>query len=147
MLRNRLTLGLVTAGAALALSTAAVAAGGPTITALTAKQSGAKVTVTIKTKNFKVDAKHVGESPKAGRGHAHFSMDDGRYDYAKYSGANGKLAAQIGVQGKYSPSVNNKVVYTGLPKGKHSVTVFLVRNSHANYKNSGAKKTITFTVK
>lgn len=146
MLRTRLTLGLAAAGA-LAVSTTAVAAGGPAITSLNAKQSGAKVTVTIKTKNFTIDAKDVGKGPKAGKGHEHFSMDHGKYDFARYSGANGKLAEKLGVQGKYSPSVNNKVVYSGLPKGRHTVTVFLVKNSHANYKNSGAKKTVTFTVK
>jgi hypothetical protein len=73
-------------------------------------------------------------------------MDGGKYDYPKYSGANGSLAKQLGVQGMYSPSVNNKVVYRHLPKGKHTLTVFLVRNNHANYPNSGAKKTIRFTV-
>jgi len=147
MLSTRLTLGLATAGAGLALSTTAVAAGGPTITSLTSKQSANKVTVTIKTKNFAIDAKDVGKTPKAGKGHEHFAMDNGKFDQPKYSGANGKLAKQLGVNGKYSPSVNNKVTYTGLPKGKHTMTVFLVKNSHANYMNSGAKKTISITVK
>jgi hypothetical protein len=147
MLRSRLTMGLAAAGAALALSTTAIAASGPTISSLTAKQSANKVTVTIKTKNFTIDAKDVGKAPKAGKGHEHFAMDKGKYDHPKYSGANGTLAKQLGVDGKYSPSVNNKVTYTGLPKGKHTVTVFLVKNSHANYANSGAKKTLTFTVK
>jgi len=74
-------------------------------------------------------------------------MDNGKYDQPKYSGANGTLAKQLGVAGLYSPSVTNVVTYTGLPKGKHKVTVFLVRNDHANYPNAGAKKTITFTVR
>jgi hypothetical protein len=147
MLRSRLTVALATAGTALALSTTAIAAGGPTITSLTAKQSGNKVTVTIRTKNFTIDTKDVGKTPKAGKGHEHFAMDKGKYDQPKYSGANGTLAKQLGVNGKYSPSVNNKVTYTGLPKGKHHVTVFLVRNNHANYPNSGAKKTLTITVR
>jgi hypothetical protein len=147
MLRNRLTMGVAVLGAAVAVSSTAVAASGPTITSLKAKQSGKKVTVTITTKRFKIDTKDVGKSPKAGKGHEHFSMDGGRYDYPKYSGANGKLAKQLGVQGKYSPSVTNAVTYTGLPKGKHKVTVYLVRNNHANYPNAGAKKTITFKVK
>ncbi|MEA2217887.1 MAG: hypothetical protein QOJ35_513 [Solirubrobacteraceae bacterium] len=147
MLRTRLSLGLATAGTALALATTAVAAGGPTITSLTTKQSANKVTVTIKTKNFTIDAKDVGKAPKAGKGHEHFAMDHGKYDHPKYSGANGTLAKTLGVDGMYSPSVTNKVVYTGLPKGRHTITVFLVRNSHANYKNSGAKKTLTFTVR
>jgi hypothetical protein len=147
MHRSRLTVGLAAAGTALALSTTAVAAGGPTISSLTSKQSGNKVTVTIRTKSFTIDTKDVGKAPKAGKGHEHFAMDKGKYDQPKYSGANGTLAKQLGVNGKYSPSVNNKVTYTGLPKGKHTVTVFLVRNNHANYPNSAAKKTISFTVK
>lgn len=148
MLRNRTrAAALASVGAAVVMSATAFAAGGPTITSLKTKQSGNKVTVTIATKSFTIDAKGVGGKPKAGKGHEHFQMDKGKYDYPKYSGANGKLAKQLGVQGTYSPSVNNKVVYTGLPKGKHRVTVFLVKNNHANYANAGAKKTITFTVK
>lgn len=147
MPRTRLKIALAASGAALAMATTAVAATGPSITSLTTKQSGNKVTVTIKTNSFTIDGKNVGKAAKAGRGHEHFAMDKGKFDKAKYSGANGKLAEQLGVDGKYSPSVNNKVTYTGLPKGKHTVTVFLVRNTHANYPNSGAKKTVTFTVK
>ncbi len=147
MIRKHLTTAVAALGIAVAFSATAVAAGGPSITTLKTKQSGNKVTVTIVTKNFKIDGKNVGKTPRAGRGHEHFAMDKGKYDFPKYSGANGKLAQQLGVQGKYSPSVTNAVTYTGLPKGKHTVTVFLVKNSHANYANSGAKKTLSFTVR
>jgi hypothetical protein len=102
--------------ALLALSSPALAAGGPSVTSLPATQSGSKVSVKIKTKGFKIDAQGVGTAPKSGAGHEHFAMDNGKYDYEKYAGANGKIASQFGVQGKYSPSVNNKVVYTGLPR-------------------------------
>jgi hypothetical protein len=139
--------GLAALGSTALLATTAGAAGGPTVSSVKAKQSGSAVTVTVKTKNFTIDAKDVGKTPKAGKGHEHFQMDGGKYDFPKYSGANGTLAVKLGVQGKYSPSVTNKVTYKGLPKGKHKVTVFLVKNNHANYSNSGAKKTITFTVK
>src|SRR6478609_1980564 len=108
---------------------------------------GTTVTATVHLTNFTLDPKAVGKPPVPGKGHLHFSMDGGKFDYPKYSGANGKIAVQLGVQGKYSPSLNNKVTYTGLPKGKHKVTVFLVRNNHANYPNKAAKRTITFTVK
>jgi hypothetical protein len=148
MLRKRLTMsGLAALGATAAVAATASAAAAPTITSLTEKQSGKAVTVTVKTKNFTLDPADVGKTPKAGKGHEHFAMDGGKYDYPKYSGPNGKLAQQLGIQGKYSPSVTNKVTYTGLPKGTHTVTVYLVRNNHANYPNAGAKKTITFTVK
>jgi hypothetical protein len=139
--------GLAALGSTALLATTAGAAAGPTVSSVKAKQSGSAVTVTVKTKNFTIDAKDVGKTPKAGKGHEHFQMDGGKYDFPKYSGANGTLAVKLGVQGKYSPSVTNKVTYKGLPKGKHKVTVFLVKNNHANYSNSGAKKTITFTVK
>jgi hypothetical protein len=145
---RRLTIsGLAALGTTVILASTAAAAGSPTITSLKEKRSGKAVVVTITTKNFKIDAKDVGKKAIAGKGHEHFSMDKGKYDFPKYSGANGKLAVQLGVQGKYSPSVTNKVTYTGLPKGKHTVTVYLVRNNHANYPNAGAKKTITFTIK
>lgn len=145
MSRKRTTLGtLATLGAAASLTAGAAAASHPQVTSLKANKSGGKVTVTAKTKDFRIDAKGVGKKPKAGRGHLHFQMDGGRYDYPKYSGANGKIAKQLGVQGKYSPSVNGKVTYKGLPKGRHKVTVFLVRNDHSNY--PGAKRTIRFRV-
>ena len=148
MLRNRLmTFGVAVLASTGLLAANAAAAGAPAITWLHPSHKGNNVTLAILTKNFKIDAAHVGMAPRAGRGHEHFQMDGGKFDYPKYSGANGKIAVQLGVQGKYSPSLNNKVTYTGLPKGKHKVTVFLVRNNHANYPNSGAKKTVTFTVK
>jgi hypothetical protein len=148
MRRTRLvSTAAVSLGTAALLATTAAAAGAPTITSLKAAQSGNKVTVTIKTKSFTIDTKDVGKKAKAGKGHEHFAMDGGKYDFPKYSGANGTLAVKLGVQGKYSPSVTNKVTYTGLPKGTHKVTVFLVRNNHADYPNAGAKKTMTFTVK
>ena len=132
---------------AVGVAATASAAGAPTIMSLKATQKGNKVTVRIATKNFTIDTKDVGKAHKTGRGHEHFAMDNGKFDFPRYSGANGKLAQQLGVQGKYSPSVNNQVTYTGLPKGKHKVTVYLVRNTHANYPNKGAHRSLTFTVK
>jgi hypothetical protein len=137
--------GVAAAGATVLLAMPAVAAAAPKVVSIKTAQSGNTVTVTVKTKGFTIDAKDVGKKPKAGMGHEHFQMDGGKFDFPKYSGANGKLAVQLGVQGKYSPSVSNTVAYKGLPKGMHTVTVFLVNNDHSNFK--GAKKTITFRVK
>ena len=148
MLKTRLaTAGVAAVGATALLATTAGAAGAPTVTSLKTSQRGNAVTVTVKTKNFTIDTKNVGKSARGGRGHEHFQMDGGKFDFPKYSGANGRLAVQLGVQGKYSPSVNDKVTYRGLPKGKHRVTIFLVRNNHANYPNRSAKKTVRFTVR
>jgi len=125
----------------------ATATGPPTITFLITAQQAGKVTVRVTTKNFTIDARGVGKRARAGRGHEHFVMDHGKYDRPKYSGANGRVARRLGVAGRYSGSVDNTVTYRGLPKGRHSVTVLLVRNTHARYPNAGAQKTLTFTVK
>ena len=146
MSRSRFIAGLA-GTAVLAVGGTAAAASSPAITSLKTAQSGKAVTVKIQTAYFTVDAKDVGKSPKAGKGHEHFSMDGGKYDFAKYSGANGKLAQQLGTQGKYSPSVTNQVTYTGLPKGKHTIVVHLVMNNHSNYSAKSATKKLTFTVK
>ncbi len=146
MSRSRFIAG-VAGAAVLAMGGSAVAASGPTISTLKTTQSGKSVVVKISTAYFTIDAKDVGKSPKAGKGHEHFALDGGKYDFPKYSGANGKLAKQLGVQGMYSPSVNNQVTYTGLPKGKHTIVVHLVKNNHSNYANKGATKKLTFTVR
>ena len=86
----------------------------------------------------------VNHRAKLGQGHLHFSMDEGKYDYVKYSGPNGKLAAKLGVQGKYSPSVTPTIVYRGLPPGKHELEVYVANNDHTN---TGAEDKVEFTVK
>src|SRR6266576_5106537 len=103
-------------------------------TATTVGAPGAKVTfvspkkgstqsqplaVKVKLKNFKFAPSQVGKKAKQGEGHLHFAMDEGKYDFPKYSGANGQLAVKLGVQGKYSPSVTPTITYKGLPPGKH----------------------------
>jgi hypothetical protein len=105
---------------------------------------GKTVTATVKLTNFKLDPKDVGKAPAVGKGHLHFTMDGGKYDFPKYSGANGKLAKKLGVAGKYSPSVTPSITYKGLPKGKHSLKVALANNDHSN---AGATSSVTFTVK
>jgi hypothetical protein len=105
---------------------------------------GSKVTAVVKVVNFKLDPKDVGKAPKPGKGHLHFSMDGGKFDYPKYSGANGQLAKKLGVTGKYSPSVTPTITYTGLPKGKHTLKVALANNDHSD---AGASATVDFTVK
>ena len=99
-------------------------------------------TFTIKTTGFKIDAKDVGKVNKAGQGHLHFQMDGGKYDFPKYSGANGKLAVALKVAGTYSPAVADSITYKHLPKGTHTLKVFLVHNDHSNYPGATAK--ITF---
>src|SRR4051812_24138018 len=52
------------------------------------KKVGQKFTAVVKLSNFELDPKNVGKKPKLGKGHLHFSLDDGKFDYPKYSGAN-----------------------------------------------------------
>ena len=86
------------------------------------------VTIVVEVTNFKLSAAHFGKAPVKGEGHLFFSLDHGKFDHPAYSGANGKLAAEIGVEGKYSPSVTPKIIYKDLPSGPHTVVVYLVSN-------------------
>lgn len=132
---------------ALVLAAVAVAAGTPGVTFISPKAgavTGSKVTFTVKLTNFKLDPNAVGKQKKANTGHLHFAMDGGKFDYPKYSGANGKLAVTLGIAGKYSPSVTPSITYSHLPKGKHTLVVFLANNDHSPV---GSKATIHFTVR
>lgn len=112
----------------------------PSASAAMAPSAKQKVVVTAKLADFAIDAKNVGKVNMDGMGHLHFSLDGGKYDYEKYSGANGALAAKLGIAGKYSPSV----MYTVLPRGKHTAMVFIVNNNHSN---TGSSAKLVFTVK
>jgi hypothetical protein len=112
----------------------------PTASATT----GSTVTFKVKLTNFRIDAKHVGMQKMANRGHLHFAMDGGKYDYPRYSGANGKLAVKLGIAGKYSPSVTPSITYKHLPRGKHRLVVTLAENDHSA---AGARASIRFTVR
>ena len=101
------------------------------------------VTAEVKIDGFTINADHVGKAPVAGEGHVHFQMDGGKYDFPKYSGANGDLAVKLHVDGKYSPSVTPGITYSNLPKGEHTLKVFLVDNLHTDL---GPMAETTFTV-
>ena len=104
---------------------------------------GSRFTATIDVDDFEVDAAGVGKKSVDGRGHLHFSLDGGKYDNSKHSGANGKLAEQLGTDGKYSPSVTPEITYTDIPAGEHTLVVDLANNDHSD---QGAKAATTFTV-
>jgi hypothetical protein len=70
-------------------------------------------------------------------------MDGGKYDTPEYSGANGELAKQLGVDGQYSPSTEPTITYEGLPKGEHTLEVDLVNNDHTE---TGTSATVAFEV-
>ena len=102
------------------------------------------VTAIVNVTGFTLSPSMVGKHAKQGFGHLHFSLNNGKYDYPKYSGPNGLLAVKLGVQGKYSPAVTPTITYKGLPKGKYMLLAYLANNDHTN---TGVQTTTTFTVK
>jgi hypothetical protein len=105
---------------------------------------GSKFTAKVKLQNFELNAKTVGKSPVPGQGHLHFQLDGGRFDVPQHSGPNGKLAKQLGVDGKYSPALETTITYTGVPPGKHTLEVYLANNNHTD---TGVEAETEFTVK
>jgi hypothetical protein len=95
-------------------------------------------------KDFQLAPQAVGQAPRPGQGHLHFKMDEGKFDYPKYSGPNGLLAKKLGVTGHYSPSVTPDITYKNLPKGKHVLEVYLANNNHTNV---GVESKLKFTVR
>ena len=113
------------------------------VTPTDGEEISGEVTAEVELSGFEINADEVGKPPVDGEGHLHFALDDGKYDNSKYSGANGKLAEQLGVDGQYSPSTEPTITYTGLPAGEHTLTVYLANNDHSE---TGVEETITFTV-
>jgi hypothetical protein len=129
-------------------ATAAEKTGAPGAKAefVTPKEGGTSsdtVKVKVKLTGFELAPKEVGKTPKQGQGHLHFSLDGGKFDHPKYSGANGQLAVKLGVDGKYSPSVTPTITYKGIPKGKHEIEVYLANNDHSD---TGVEAKTEFTV-
>jgi hypothetical protein len=113
----------------------------------TAPQDGAAtastVTARVRVTGVRLAPKAMGEAARAGEGHLHFSLDGGRYDRPEYSGANGRLAQRLGVQGRYSPATAPTITYTNLPPGEHTLEVRVANNDHTNTR---AAAEVTFTV-
>ena len=114
----------------------------------TAPEDGATtpgtVTAKVDVSGIKLSPDAVSKAAAKGQGHLHFSMDEGKYDLPKHSGANGELAVKLGVQGKYSPSVMPTITYKDLPPGEHTLEVYVANNDHTN---TGGEAKTTFTVK
>jgi hypothetical protein len=107
-------------------------------------KTGSTVEAKVSLKDFKISPSTVGQAPRPGQGHLHFSMDGGKFDHPKFSGANGELAQKLGVDGKYSPSLTPGITYKHLPPGKHELEVYLANNNHTNV---GVEAKVEFTVK
>jgi hypothetical protein len=102
------------------------------VTPTDGQRVGSTFTAKVDLKDFKIDTKNVGKAPRPGYGHLHFQLDEGKYDYPKYSGENGKIAVQLGVDGKYSPALAPEITYRNVPKGKHTLEIYLAHNNHVD---------------
>jgi hypothetical protein len=119
----------------------------PTVKFVTPKD-GATVNGTVKATvaltNFQIAPQAVGQAPRPGQGHLHFKMDEGKYDFPKYSGKNGLIAKKLKVTGHYSPALAPSITYKNLPPGKHVLEVYLANNNHTNV---GVEAKLTFRLK
>jgi hypothetical protein len=107
----------------------------PTVKFVTPKDGATEsgsVKATVELSNFKIAPQAVGQAPRPGEGHLHFKMDGGKYDFPKYSGANGLIAKKLGVTGHYSPALAPNITYKNLPPGKHELEVYLANNNHTS---------------
>jgi hypothetical protein len=125
-----------------------VGAPGATVRFLTPRPestvTGSTVRVRVRVRGFTLDPRDVGKPARQGFGHLHFSLDGGRYDAPRYSGANGAQAAKLGAQGKYSLSVTPTITYRRVRPGRHTLVVYLANNDHSL---TGVTATVTFTMR
>jgi hypothetical protein len=106
--------------------------------------TGSTVTATVQLAGFRLDPAQVGKRPSQGVGHLHWLLDEGKYDFPRFSGPNGQLAERLGVAGRYSPSTAPTITYHNLPKGKHELEVHLANNDHSD---TGVVGRTEFTVR
>jgi hypothetical protein len=102
------------------------------------------VVIKVEVSGFRLSAAGLDKAPKQGSGHLHFRMDGGRFDRGRYSGANGRLAARLGVAGRFSPAVRPTITYRGLPAGRHTLAVSLANN---DLSETGVRARTVFTVR
>jgi hypothetical protein len=134
-------------GSTSAAHTRTVKAPGAKVRFLTPREAttvGPTVVARVKLTHFKLAPNKVGKAANQGEGHLHFSLDRGKFDFPKYSGANGKTAVKLGVQGKYSPSTAPSITYSNVPSGTHELEVYLANNDHTN---TGVATFVSFVVK
>jgi hypothetical protein len=96
----------------------------------TATAAPGTIDVRVRLHHFVIDPAAVGMSPRPNHGHLHFTLAGGRYDDARYSGPQGRLAAKLGVAGKYSPSLTPAITYRHIPAGRYTLRVDLANNNH-----------------
>jgi hypothetical protein len=121
-----------------------------------ARQPAHAVVVKVEIENFKLAPSHFDGEPRLGEGNIRFSLNrvpdcvdpvklqralnsplgKGRligrsFDFPRYSGPNGVLAARIGATGSYSPATRPEIYYHGLPPGFYRLVIVLAQNNGA----------------
>jgi hypothetical protein len=80
--------------------------------------------------HFHIAPSLVGKAPVPGLGHLHFMLAGGKFDYPRYSGANGVIGKKLGVAGAYSPALAPHITYSHLPPGRYTLVCMLANNNH-----------------
>jgi hypothetical protein len=121
-----------------------------------ARQTNHAVVVKVRVHDFTLAPRHFGGEPRLGEGHIRFGLNRvpdcvdpvkleraesspvgrgrlvGRsFDFPRYAGPNGVLAARIGSSGSYSPATRPEIYYRDLPAGFYRLVVTLARNNGA----------------
>jgi hypothetical protein len=121
-----------------------------------ARQTNRAVVVKARIRNFTLAPQHFGGEPQLGEGSIRFALNRvpdcvdpaklqraeesplgrGRlvgasFDFPRYSGPNGVLAARIGTEGSYSPATRPEIYYHDLRAGFYRLVVTLARNNGA----------------
>jgi hypothetical protein len=121
-----------------------------------ARQTSRAVVVKVKVHNFRIAPEHFGGEPRLREGHLQFSLNRvpdcvdpvklqraeqspvgrGRligasFDFPRYAGPNGVLAARIGTSGSYSPATRPEIFYHELPTGFYRLVIALAQNNDA----------------
>ncbi|HEX6460035.1 MAG TPA: hypothetical protein VF032_14045 [Thermoleophilaceae bacterium] len=92
--------------------------------------AGSPIKVLVVLGHFQMAPNMVGMAPVPGKGHLHFMLAGGRFDYPRYSGANGVLGKKLGVAGAYSPALSPRITYSHLPPGRYTLVCMLANNNH-----------------
>jgi hypothetical protein len=120
------------------------------------RQASHAAAVKVRLGNFHLAPLHFGGEPQLGEGNIRFSLNrvpdcvdpvklqhaidsplgSGRligrsFDYPRFSGPNGVLAARIGTVGSYSPATRPEIYYHNLKPGFYRLVVSLAQNSGA----------------
>ncbi len=121
-----------------------------------AVQTSRAVVVKAKVRNFQLAPRHFGQDPELGIGHLRFSLNRvpdcvdpvklqraenspigrGRlvgasFDFPRFAGPNGVLAAQIGSTGLYSPGTRPEIFYHELRPGLYRLVITIAQNNGA----------------